>query len=264
MLTESFNKLDLQIKPFEVSRKVALTKKDSRFYTGKLCKHNHRSLRRSSCGTCLECDSSPAVKARRKRYWKNRPEEQVQRHRTANREYARQHKEEMAAYAKKYREENPEKVREYREAYYSEHKESILEKTRAKYYENRESRLAQIADWKECNQERVKRKTAEHYLRNKEKFLMKDARRRAAKIQANVSLTGGLGRINTLMIRFIYEHSIYLSSVTGVPHEVDHIIPLNGKTVRGLHVWYNLRVITQQANRAKSNKIEEGLCQTYF
>ena len=39
--------------------------------------------------------------------------------------------------------------------------------------------------------------------------------------------------------------------------EVDHIIPLQGKNVCGLHVQNNLRCITMQENRSKSNKLIE-------
>lgn len=40
-------------------------------------------------------------------------------------------------------------------------------------------------------------------------------------------------------------------------HEVDHVIPLNGKTVSGLHVPANLQVLTVRENRRKQNKFVE-------
>ena len=41
--------------------------------------------------------------------------------------------------------------------------------------------------------------------------------------------------------------------------EVDHIIPLNGKTASGLHVENNLRVVSKAINRKKSNRLLQAL-----
>jgi hypothetical protein len=52
----------------------------------------------------------------------------------------------------------------------------------------------------------------------------------------------------------IYRRANELSVSTGIPHEVDHIIPLRGINVSGLHVENNLQVITKAENRAKRNR----------
>jgi hypothetical protein len=61
---------------------------------------------------------------------------------------------------------------------------------------------------------------------------------------------------NSEAIKQVYEQAGELRAL-GIDVEVDHIVPLNGKTVSGLHVHNNLRVILASDNRAKSNKLVE-------
>lgn len=53
----------------------------------------------------------------------------------------------------------------------------------------------------------------------------------------------------------IYDECLAKTKQTGIAHEVDHIIPLRGEFVSGLHVHWNLRVITRAENSTKSNKL---------
>jgi hypothetical protein len=55
-------------------------------------------------------------------------------------------------------------------------------------------------------------------------------------------------------IRDLYSNAKEASELFGVPFEVDHIIPLQGKKVSGLHHEDNLQVIPKSLNRSKGNK----------
>lgn len=57
----------------------------------------------------------------------------------------------------------------------------------------------------------------------------------------------------------MYDKARALTRASGIRHEVDHIVPINGKTVSGLHVPSNLQVLTQAANVSKSNIYAELL-----
>ena len=54
-------------------------------------------------------------------------------------------------------------------------------------------------------------------------------------------------------IKAIYSTCSKVSKSTGKLHEVDHIVPLLGDNVCGLHVPWNLAIIPKAMNRSKNN-----------
>lgn len=75
-------------------------------------------------------------------------------------------------------------------------------------------------------------------------------------VKAKIPLWADFLKMNQFYIeRDILNMGIAINDRISIRYEVDHIIPLNGKTVCGLHVENNLRVVTQKQNRKKHNKL---------
>jgi hypothetical protein len=79
------------------------------------------------------------------------------------------------------------------------------------------------------------------------------AQRRAAKLKATPKwlTTSQLDEIKAM-----YVLADELTKSTGIPHQVDHIVPLQGSNVCGLHVPWNLQVIAASKNASKGNKFD--------
>lgn len=78
------------------------------------------------------------------------------------------------------------------------------------------------------------------------------AKRRATKINATPKW---LTKQQLHEMKLIYATRLNITRKTGITHHVDHIVPLNHPEVCGLHVPWNLRVITEEENVAKSNSL---------
>lgn len=129
-----------------------------------------------------------------------------------------------------------EKAKEYRKDYRLENREELSKKYKAKYYEDHEKT-------KEYNKEMRQRHKA---TRTKDQ-----AARRAKKLKATPSWLTDEHRAD---IAILYKVREFLSNYDNVEYHVDHIIPLRGDGVSGLHVPWNLRIITAKENLEKNNK----------
>jgi hypothetical protein len=84
-----------------------------------------------------------------------------------------------------------------------------------------------------------------------EKFAMKTRKRKIAKLQRTPFwLNAG----QEFEMECIYKYCAALRSM-GFDYEVDHIVPLQGKTVSGLHAPWNLQILTASENASKGNRI---------
>lgn len=167
-----------------------------------------------------------------------------------------------------YRQENSEKIKLLNKNYYESNREVILEQKKEYYSENREDILSKKMEYHEQNRERIleyrhkyveenPEKIKQWFASNRNKIAKNAANRRARKLNATPDWLSDEQKCEIDVIYFLCK---IISEDTGIEHHVDHIIPLKGKTVCGLHVPWNLRIIPAKENIEKSNKLSDVDC----
>jgi hypothetical protein len=78
------------------------------------------------------------------------------------------------------------------------------------------------------------------------------AKRRADKLQRTPAW---MTKEQLAAIDKLYKQAVWLTKITGVKWHVDHIVPLKGKNVSGLHIPDNLQVIPALENIKKGNRL---------
>jgi hypothetical protein len=129
-------------------------------------------------------------------------------------------------------------------------KEQHLAKAKEWRQANPEVNKAAIQAWREINQERMASTYRDWASRNTDKVNAKWMKREASKKHRTpVWLTDD----ELWMIEQVYDIAAKRTKMLGIDFHVDHIVPLQGKTVSGLHVPWNLQVLPAKQNRQKSN-----------
>lgn len=174
---------------------------------------------------------------------------------------AERHKELAKAWALR----NAERVKELRKANYEKDRRNNIEKARTWKARNPARVLASQRSRASINSEKMRAARRAWEKKNPTAALESFKRyreRNRAKIRARltVSKQGREKRrvlwANQDAILAIYRKADFMTLTTGRLHVVDHIIPLQGRTVSGLHVETNLRVVEHHENAVKHNAWE--------
>lgn len=169
----------------------------------------------------------------------------------ANR-YSAENREAAKARSATWRSENPDRVKALAERFRAKRKErwgDFLASERKRYHANPRKKLDRQLAEKSANPAKFIAARRRHYLKHKPKFAARWAAYRASLLRAMPRWA------DRDAIAAIYREAQRISLKTGIPHDVDHIIPLRGKIVCGLHIPVNLRIITATENRRKHNRL---------
>lgn len=134
-------------------------------------------------------------------------------------------------------------------------KKKAADRSRTWYFNNPEKAKSIAKAWVIENKDRASELSSNWRKLNPAMCAEFAAKRRAAKLQRTPKW---LNELDFQLIREIYEQAQSLTFSTGIAHHVDHVYPLRGKTVSGLHVPSNLQILTACENSKKGNRFFEN------
>jgi hypothetical protein len=213
-----------------------------RYFDGVKCSRGHLSERFTSSYHCVECG-----KERAKKYVEDHPDRR---------------KETLARYAEENYEQEAERRRKFVERMLEENPDYFKQR-----YAEYKSRLAQDPSRHERLKKRAREYAALPEVRDRARWRAKERRETddAHREQCNIRTQLRRQRIRQatpkwldtdLLVPF-YREAMRRKKETGTAHSVDHYYPLQGETVCGLNVPWNLQVITWSENSAKHNRMPE-------
>lgn len=170
--------------------------------------------------------------------------------RSKHREWAAANPEKMNAYSADWRKRNPQRASEVQSKSYRKHRDRVLRQDKERRLANLELFLERERQSAKRNAESRKKKEKRWRAANPHKVAAYAAARRAA---LSLRVPKWLTEQDYAQIDGLYAEASRLTTETGVIHHVDHVLPLRGRFVSGLHVPQNMRVMIGSENLRKSN-----------
>ena len=212
-------------------RQIALENGEKHYFTGKPCVNGHLSKRNTSSRGCLTCDLDNS----NKRKMLLTAEQAASRNAYMN-SYNANRRVKQAEYGKEYYEKNKEKILNIKKEYRDSNKLKVSEKKKKYYEENKSKVLSQKREYRQANKDKV------------------NALAKAYKVSKIRRLPKWIGKEEMWLIKEAYALAKLRTSIHGFSWHVDHVVPLQGELVSGLHIPENLQVIPWMENIKKKNK----------
>lgn len=116
---------------------------------------------------------------------------------------------------------------------------------------NSQERKEYMVAYAEQKRDKIRETASRWQKNNKGKVNANTALRHAAKMQRKPKW---LTKEDKLKIKCMYQVAAMYNKESDIKWHVDHIVPLQGESVSGLHVPWNLRVIPAVENIRKNNR----------
>ena len=224
-----------------ISRSRARSQGHQTYYTGNLCKHGHDSERSTASAKCVQCQRNA-----KKRYYRDDKEKALQR----SSKWYRENKQRQHENNKAWRARNPKAAKEHLRCSYQKNKATHQAYQQQYNRTNKHAIQAQRRQYYLEHKDTIRARQQEHHKENKFLYNMYSSQRRARKLSATPTW---LSDEHYQQILALYQQRQVLSEQLGVNFEVDHVVPLQYPLVCGLHVPWNLQLLTLEENRQKSN-----------
>jgi hypothetical protein len=137
-------------------------------------------------------------------------------------------------------------------SYAIKNKEKLSVKRKAYYLENIEQQLEYAENYRNNNRDKIKQYNKEKFAKNPHLKAHYERLRQVSKLQATPKW---LSKEHLNAIKEVYKFAKETQNLYKIRMAVDHIVPIKGKTVCGLHVPWNLCVRTASDNSVKNNKL---------